>query len=259
VRGSAPGACLARRCCQRAPTRRGHERQSSYTAPGRPGEARRDSANSGRPRPTRCGQPSQRLEPVQRHRLEQQGRPRCAAQTRPPPGSSSLPRSRPPPSADSASTSPPERQAGQPAHHIRTRRSSSDFQPESGRSAGCRAHGDLFADDDAVVHGTGGCPVVVGGVRGGVIAVTPRRGRDETPPNPGHISPWMASGTAQPDPRWFKSRMHAGEGRGGLGVLAQFGVDAPCFFELVFQDDDAACRVQGGTGVDQLPGAGGQA
>ena len=45
----------------------------------------------------------------------------------------------------------------------------------------------------------------------------------------------------------------------GSGVPAQFGVDAPCLFELVFQNDDAACRLQGGAGVDQLPGAGGQA
>ena len=41
--------------------------------------------------------------------------------------------------------------------------------------------------------------------------------------------------------------------------LLKSGVDAQGLFELVFQDDDAACRFQGGAGVHQFPGAGGQA
>src|SRR5579884_971343 len=46
--------------------------------------------------------------------------------------------------------------------------------------------------------------------------------------------------------------------RPGTGT-AQFLVEAECFFELVFQDDDAAGGLQGGALVDQLAGAGGQA
>ncbi len=39
------------------------------------------------------------------------------------------------------------------------------------------------------------------------------------------------------------------------GVTLQFRVDAPCFFELVFQDDDAAGRLDGGALVDEFAGA----
>jgi hypothetical protein len=38
-----------------------------------------------------------------------------------------------------------------------------------------------------------------------------------------------------------------------------FGVDALGFFELVFEDDDAAGSLDGGPVVDELPGAGGDA
>jgi hypothetical protein len=48
-------------------------------------------------------------------------------------------------------------------------------------------------------------------------------------------------------------------GSGASGVVARFGVEALGFFELVFPDDDAACRIQGGACVHEFPGAGGQA
>src|SRR5690349_6738557 len=40
---------------------------------------------------------------------------------------------------------------------------------------------------------------------------------------------------------------------------AQLLVDAPGFFELVFEDDDAACGLDGGALVDEFAGAGGDA
>ena len=42
-------------------------------------------------------------------------------------------------------------------------------------------------------------------------------------------------------------------------TAAQFGVDALGFFELVFEDDDAAGGLDGGALVDEFAGAGGDA
>ena len=42
-------------------------------------------------------------------------------------------------------------------------------------------------------------------------------------------------------------------------ALLEFGVDAPGFGELIFEDDDPARRLQGGTGGDEFVGAGGDA
>lgn len=49
-----------------------------------------------------------------------------------------------------------------------------------------------------------------------------------------------------------------GVARWWSGLLAQLRVDASGLFELVFQDDDAARRVQGGSGVHQFARAGGE-
>ena len=62
-------------------------------------------------------------------------------------------------------------------------------------------------------------------------------------------------------PQEQRSYAFSGCGRGVclFGGAAVFGVDALGFFELVFEDDDAAGRLDGGALVDQFPGAGGDA